>query len=172
MEDQHLWDQLKERFENFPAQLKVASLLLERGFQVTENGDINSGGMKIAHTLIAREAGVERKAVDNTVDTILSTPELKRVYTKLTQGCLLHEVAHELGMSAIGVIPESAFEKGMLAKVTEKISEKGLNILQAFAEHPYTSFEPKLIIVFEGKVPAELIPELRMLPGIRSIIVY
>jgi len=167
-----LWDQLKDKFQNSPAQLKVANFLFEKGFRVTENGDIKSGEIRIAYTWIAREAGVERKAVDNTVDTILSNPMLKKVYAKLRQVCLLYEVANELGMSAIGVVPDSAFEKGIMAKVIGKISERGLNILQAFAEHPEISSEPKIILVMEGKFPPELITQLRMLPGIRRIIVY
>lgn len=86
--------------------------------------------------------------------------------------CLLHEIASELGMSAISVIPESAFDKGIIARVSQKLSEEGLNILQAFAEYPYSSLEPKIIFVVEDEIPARLITQLKKLPRIRSITMY
>ena len=84
-----MWSQIERYFKDLPAQLKVAKLLFERGFQVREDGKVVSDGIEIPHTQIAKEVGVERRAVDSTVQTILSKPELKRIYTNLRQVCSL-----------------------------------------------------------------------------------
>lgn len=166
-----MWAQIEEKFKSFPAQLKVARLLFERGFQVTEDGEVKSGGIKISNAGIAREAGVERKAVDRTVKTILSGPRLKKIFGNLRQVCLLEEVAPELGLSTLVVMPKDAYQKGVLAKVAQRISEQGLNIVQVFAEHPEMSPNPRIIAIIEGRIPLEVINELKKLPTIRRITV-
>jgi len=167
-----LWSQIEKYFKDLPAQLKVARLLFERGFQVREDGQVISDGIEIAHTQIAKEAGVERRAVDSTVQTILSKHELKRIYKNLRQVCSLQEVARELNLGVIILVPENARQTGIIANVTRKVSEKGLSIRQALAEDPGISAQPKLTLIIEGEIPPELINELRSLPGTRSVTVY
>ena len=167
-----MWSQIEGYFKDLPAQLKVARLLFERGFQVREDGKVVSGGMEIAHTQIAREVGVERRAVDSTVQTILSKPELKRIYMNLKQVCSLQEVAREFNLGVIVFVPEDARQTGIIANVTKKVSEKGLSIRQALAEDPSISAHAKLTLIIEGEIPPELISEIRKLPGTRSITVY
>jgi predicted regulator of amino acid metabolism with ACT domain len=167
-----LWSQIERYFKDLPAQLKVAKLLFERGFQVREDGKVVSGGIEIPHTQIATEVSVERRAVDSTVQTILSKPELKRIYTNLRQVCSLQEVAREFNLGVIVFIPENAQQTGIIANVTRKVSEKGLSIRQALAEDPSISTQPKLTLIIEGEIPPELINEIRKLPGTRSITMY
>jgi len=167
-----LWSQIERYFKDLPAQLKVAKLLFERGFQVREDGKVVSDGIEIPHTQIAKEVYVERRAVDSTVQTILSKPELKRIYTNLKQVCSLQEVAREFNLGVIVFVPEDASQTGIIANVTKKVSEKGLSIRQALAEDPSISAQPKLTIIIEGEIPPELITEIRKLPGTRSITVY
>jgi len=167
-----MWSQIERYFKDLPAQLKVAKLLFERGFQVREDGQVVSGGIEIPHTQIAKEVGVERRAVDGTVQTILSRPELKRIYMNLRQVCSLQEVAREFNLGVIVFVPEDARQTGIIANVTRKVSEKGLSIRQALAEDPGISGQPKLTLIIEGEIPPELISEIRKLPGTRSITVY
>jgi len=167
-----LWKRIEKYFKELPAQLEVARLLFERGFQVREDGRVVSDGIEIPHTQIAKEAGVERRTVDSAVRTILSKPELKRVYKNLRQVCLLQEVAREFDLSVIIFIPKDAREKGIITNVTKLISERGLSIRQAFAEDPDLTSQPRLIIVIDGEIPPELIRDLRKLPGTRSITMY
>jgi predicted regulator of amino acid metabolism with ACT domain len=167
-----VWSQIKEFFKDLPAQQRVAQLLFERGFQVREDGKVVSGGIEIPHTQIAKEVGVERRAVDSTVQTILLKSELTRIYTNLRQVCSLQEVAREFNLSVIVFVPENASQKGIIADVTKIVSESGLSIRQALAEDPSTSEHPKLTLILEGDIPSDLIGEIRRLPGTRSITVY
>ena len=167
-----MWGQIKQFFKDLPAQERVARLLFERGFQVNEEGKVVSGTIEIPHTQIGKEVGVERRAVDSTVQTILSKPELKNIYMNLRQVCSLQEVAREFNLSVIIFVPENASQKGIIADVTKKVSEYGLSIRQALAEDPSTSNHPHLTLILEGEIPSELISEIRRLPGTRSITVY
>lgn len=167
-----MWSQIKNFFKDFPAQQGVAQLLFERGFQIREDGKVVSGGIEIPHTQIGKEAGVERRAVDSTVQTILSSDELKRIYMNLRQVCSLQEVAREFNLSVIVFVPENANQTGIIADVTRIVSEHGLSIRQALAEDPSISNHPKLTLILEGDIPSELINEIRRLPGTRSITVY
>ena len=167
-----MWSQIKIFFKDLPAQQRVAQLLFERGFQVREDGKVVSGGIEIPHTQIAKEAGVERRAVDSTVQTIISMVELKRIYMNLRQVCSLQEVAREFNLSVIVFVPENAAQTGIIAEVTRIVSESGLGIRQALAEDPSTSEYPKLTLILEGDIPSDLISEIRRLPGTRSITVY
>jgi len=167
-----MWSQIERYFRDLPAQSRVAKLLFERGFRVGENGKVASDGIEIAHSQIAREAGVERRAVDSTVRTILSKPDLRRIFMNLKQVCSLQEVAREFNLGVIVFLPENARRTGIIANVTKKISEKGLSIRQALAEDPGISTHPKLVLIIEGDIPPELIGEIKRLPGTRSVTVY
>ena len=171
-----MWSRIEKHFQQFPAQLKVAKLLFERGFQVREDshqeGRVVSEGIEIAHTQIAKEVGVERRAVDSTVQTILSHPELRRIYTNLKQVCSLQEVAREFNLGVIVLVPKNARETGIIAQVTKKVSERGLSIRQALAEDPGLNMYPKLTLIIEGEIPPDLISEIKRLSGTRSITVY
>ncbi|MEZ5335361.1 MAG: hypothetical protein R2741_09035 [Methanolobus sp.] len=57
----HMWSTLLRKFEKYPAQQKVLKILFERGFQVNDEGKVTSGAIEIAHTQLAREAGVDRR---------------------------------------------------------------------------------------------------------------
>ena len=167
-----MWSKIEKFFKELPAQERVAQLLFERGFQVNEQYKVVSGGIEIPHTQIAKEVGVERRAVDSTVQTILSTPELKRIYMNLRQVCSLQEVAREFDYSVIVFVPQDANQTGIISNVTRIVSEKGLGIRQVLAEDPSTSTHPKLTLILEGEIPSELFGEIKKLPGTRSVTIF
>ena len=167
-----MWNQIQNYFKDLPAQQKVAKLLFERGFQVNDDGNVVSGRIEIPHTQIAKEVTVDRRAVDSTIQTIRSTPQLKRIYQNLRQVCSLEEVAREFNMGVIVFIPENASQSGIIAQVTQMVSQKGLSIRQALAEDPETNGYAKLILILEGEIVPELIDDIRKLPGTHSVTVY
>lgn len=167
-----MWSQIEKHFKDLPAQLRVAKLLFEKGFQVRKDGKVVSDGIEIAHSQIAKAAGVERRAVDNTVKTILSKNKLKNIFMNLKQVCSLQEVAREFNLGVIIFVPNNAWQTGIIANVARKVSEKELSIRQALAEDPDISAHPKLTLIIDGEIPSELINEIRKLPGTRSVTVY
>ncbi len=167
-----MWSQIEKHFKDLPAQLRVAKLLFQKGFQVRKDGRVVSDGIEIAHSQIAKAVGVERRAVDNTVKTILSIPKLKNIFINLKQVCSLQEVAREFNLGVIIFVPNNARQRGIIANVARKVSEEDLSIRQALAEDPDISAHPKLTLIIDGEIPSELINEIRKLPGTRSVTVY
>ncbi|OYT26888.1 MAG: amino acid-binding protein [Thermoprotei archaeon ex4572_64] len=165
-----MWSRISKYFTNYPSRAKVARLLFERGFQVKPPDRIVSGEIEVPHTQVAKEIGVDRRVVKETVEMILENPELKKIYENLRQTCSLIDAAKYLGMDVIVFVPEDAKRPGIVAEVTKRISEKGLSIRQLFAEDPEASEEPKLVIVIDGKVPPDLIVDLKNIPGARKVI--
>ncbi|RLG58242.1 hypothetical protein DRN86_05820 [Candidatus Geothermarchaeota archaeon] len=90
----------------------------------------------------------------NTVKTILSCSELKRIFSKLRQVYLLLKAAPEFDLNVIVFIPKDA-----LLKVTKLIAEKNISTIQAYAEDLEMSLEHKFIIVIKGDIPLELFKE-------------
>jgi len=75
-------------------------------------------------------------------------------------------------MSVIVFIPQNASQSGIIAQVTQLVSQKGLSIRQALAEDPETNGYAKLILILEGEIVPELINDIRKLPGTHSVTVY
>ncbi len=165
-----MWSRISRYFTNYPARAKVARLIFERGFQVKPPYRVVSGEIEIPHTQIAKEVGVDRRVVRETVEMILQNEDLRRIFENLKQVCLLADAARYLGMDTIIVIPEDARKPGIVAEITSKIAKYGLSIRQLFAEDPESVEEPKLIIVVDGKVPPELIDELRSMTDVKRVI--
>jgi len=165
-------EDIKSHFNGFPAQWQVARLLFQRGFQVRDDGKIVSGNIEIAHSQVAKEVGVGRRAVDETAQTIISIPQLRKIYSNLRQTYSLEEVARQENLGVIVIEPMNPREKGVLSRITEEIYKERLEILQVFADHPSISSEPKLTIIFERKIPSKLVERLQKLEGIKNITIY
>jgi chorismate mutase len=66
-----MWAQVQKAFEGHPAQLNVARVFFGYGLRVREDGEIACGDIRIPAVQIAKEAGVDRRAVDATARVIL-----------------------------------------------------------------------------------------------------
>ncbi|MCZ7356440.1 MAG: amino acid-binding protein [Candidatus Methanoperedens sp.] len=167
-----MWSVLQEKFRNHPAQEKVIRLLLERGFQINDKGRVVSGNIEIAHTQIAKEIGVDRRVVDATCETILKDDQLMAIFKNVRTIPFLRDVAPQLGLGVIVIMPDNAAQKGLLGSVSSTVAEHGISIRQAVSEDPYLSENPKLTIITEGKVSGELVSALTRIKGVQSVTVY
>jgi predicted regulator of amino acid metabolism with ACT domain len=167
-----MWKEIMEKFEGLPSQKKVIELLLERGFQVTPEGKVASGGIEIPHTQIAHEVGVDRRVVDMTVKRILKEPKLKDVFGHIRSIAFLSEVAPFLGLSVIIIHPTDARERGILGDVAMLIAKRGFSIRQAVSDDPYLTDDPKLTIITDKNVPGELIEEIGRVKSVRGVEIY
>ena len=118
------------------------------------------------------EHGVDRRIVRATVHTIESSPELLRVFSRLRPIGFLKDVASVMGWSAIEIIPTNAGAPGIIADVTGVIATSGISIRQALVTDPDLSSDPRLYVITESPVPAELIPRLKSCRGVKSIVIY
>lgn len=167
-----MWQDVMEKFEGSPSQKKVIELLLERGFQVSHEGKVASGGIEIPHTQIASEVGVDRRVVDMTVRRVLTDPELKRIFENIRSIAFLAEVAPLLGLSVIIIYPRDAKEKGILGDVAREMARRGLSIRQAVSDDPYLVDDPKLTIITDKNIPGALIEEIGRLKSVKGVQIY
>lgn len=166
-----MWAALMDHFQRYPAQEKIVRLLIRNGFRVRE-GKLYSGDVELSDSAVGRAAGVDRRIVSATAQTIENTPELARIFTHFQPTLHLKDVAPNLGWGVIEIVPDNASRPGILAGVSSVISAEGISIRQAVVDDPYFSEEPKLFIVTEKSVPSTLIPTIQRVAGVRSVTVY
>jgi len=166
-----MWDKIANYFEKYPSQAKVARYLLKYGLRI-DSDQVMCGDVQIADSALARAAGVDRRVVKSTVETIKSDPTLLRFFSQLLPTNHLKNAASAMGWSAIEIVPMNAHEPGIIAAVAEILSKGNISIRQAIVDDPMTSEEPKLFIVTESQVPADLIPVVRQAKGVKGVTIY
>lgn len=167
-----MWAKIQDSFKGNPAQLKVARVLYKYGLRVKENGDVVCGEIRIPAVQIAEEAGVDRRAVDATVNTIFENQGLREIFSNLRPVPYLKGVARQLGLGLVEIISTDPTQSGIISEVTDVISKHGLIVRQSITDDPYFASQPKLTIITDEPVGGNVIEELRDLPSVESLIVY
>jgi predicted regulator of amino acid metabolism with ACT domain len=164
-----MWDLLEEYFARYPAQSRVAKLMLDRGFSVRE-GSVYAGDVALTDTALARAADVDRRVVKATVETIEDHDELEQVFAELTPTCHLRDAAPGLGWGVLEIVPTDASQPGILAGVASLIAGEGISIRQAIVDDPEFAEEPRLYIITQRPVPADLLPEIQSVAGVLEVV--
>jgi len=167
-----MWSEILSRFDRFPAQQRVISLMLEYGFGISPNGRIRAGSIEISHTDAARAVGVDRRVVDTTVRNIMEDEHLREIFENMRPIPLLRDVAPLLNLAVIVIEPHDARDVGILGAVTGTIASYGLSIRQAVSDDPYLVDNPRLTIVTDPDVPPELIRDLKAIPAVKGLTIY
>ena len=166
-----MWDKIANYFEKYPSQAKVARYLLRYGLRI-DRDHVYCGDVQVADSSLARAAGVDRRVVKSTIDTIKGDPTLHKFFSQLLPTNHLKNAASAMGWSAIEIVPVSAHEPGILSGVADILSRAGISIRQAIVDDPMTSEEPRLFIVTESMVPSEIIPLIRQAKGVKGVTIY
>ena len=167
-----MWNQIKNQLQEYPERLKVARVLVENGLSIQEN-KIYLNQIEIPPVRIARVAGVDRRTVNETINSIQSSPDLKLIFEEIRPaGHSLKEIAKPLNLGVLEITVVNAKSPGILANAAMILNRAGLSIRQAIVDDPELSPEPKLTIIVEKKIPGELIPEILKIPGIAKVSVY
>ena len=166
-----MWNQIKKRLQEYPERLRVARVLVENGLSA-KDGKIYLNQIEIPPVRIARVAGVDRRTVNETLNTIKTNRELRLIFEELRPaGHSLKEIAKPLNLGVVEITPDDAKTPGILAKSAMILSQANLSIRQAIVDDPELSPEPKLTLIVEKKIPGELIPKLLKVKGIAKIAV-
>ncbi|MCK5659724.1 MAG: amino acid-binding protein [Methanosarcinales archaeon] len=164
-----MWDKITDKLRKYPAQEKVIRLLFERGFQVSPDGRVVSGGIELAHTQIAKEAGVDRRVVSSTCELILSDTLLRSIFFNITPIPSLRDVAKALGFGVVVISPQDASEGGIIRDVTRVVSSHDVNVQQLHADDPRFVDSAKLTIILDEVVPDGLVEDLLLLDSVNSV---
>ena len=167
-----MWNKIKTQLDAYPERLKVARVLIENGLN-TNGGKIYLNQIEIPPIRIARVAGVDRRTVNETLNTIEENPELKMIFEEIRPaGHSLKEIAKHLNLGVLEITPVNAKSPGILSNAAMLLNRAGLSIRQAIVDDPELSPEPKLTLIVEKKIPGELIPELLKISGVAKVSVY
>src|SRR5947208_15354795 len=124
-----MWARFRPYFKGFPAQEKVAQLMVVYGLRVHE-GSVFAGDIKLSDTAMARAAGVDRRVVTATVETIDNNAELRAFFDALRPVCHLREIAPLMNWGAIEIVPTNATKPAILASDALIIAQTGISIRQ------------------------------------------
>jgi len=167
-----MWSNIRKCLEEYPERLKVARVLVENGLSV-RNGKIYLNEIEIPPVRVARVAGVDRRTVKETLNTIKTNRELRLIFEEIrSAGHSLKEIAKHLNLGVVEITPVDARMPGILANSAMILAKSGLSIRQAIVDDPGLSPEPKLTLIVEKKIPGELISEFLKVKGIAKISVY
>ncbi|MFQ5974854.1 MAG: amino acid-binding protein [Candidatus Hydrothermarchaeales archaeon] len=167
-----MWTEIEESFEGYPAQKKVALLLLELGFQINAKGRVVCGEIEIPHSQIGKEIGVDRRVVDATVARIQKNQKLKGIFASLHSIAFLRDIAPKLGLGVVVITVEDASKPGIVGRVASEIAEHGVAIRQAIADDPYFVENPKFTVITEKVVTGKLFEDLKKIEGVKKITIY
>lgn len=163
-------DILEGQFIGYPSQEKVAKVLIEQGIRV-ENGCAYCGGIKQSDSAIGRACGVDRRVVRATLERISATPQLDSIFTKLRSTLSMVELAPEIGCSSIVITPTDSTMPGILAEITEVLFKAKVSVRQAMVDDTGDKDAAVLVVVVYGKIPSDVLPELKTCRGVSSILI-
>ncbi len=166
-----MWARFRPYFKGFPAQEKVAQIMVQYGLRV-HGGRVYCGDIKVSDTSMARAASVDRRVVTATVATIEKSPELRSFFDRLRPVCHLRDVAPLWGWGAIEIVPTNASKPGILAGVATIISEAGISVRQVIMDDPEIVDNPHGFIVTEAPVPERLLPRIKQVDGVKSVVLH
>lgn len=166
-----MWQQIYTFFRQYPAQRKVAELLLRYGLRVRDDG-LFCGSIELSHAKVARAVGVDRRAVTSTVETIMEHDQLQPVFANLQPTSHLKEVAPHMGWGVVEIIPVDARQPGILAAVADVIADNDISIRQSIVDDYQLAEEPRLFIVTETPLSGDIIEAIRSCSGVRAVIAY
>lgn len=146
--------------------------MIELGLCLNEDGKIYCGNLKISDKSLATAANVDRRAIKSTIDSIKNDAELFNLFSNIMPaGTLLKNIAKSLNLGVIEIEVTSENEN-ILSAVTKIISEKKINIRQAYAEDIEMEEFPHLTIVTNEIVPGETINEFLKIKGVKRVSIY
>ncbi|MBE6499780.1 MAG: amino acid-binding protein [Methanobrevibacter thaueri] len=167
-----MWEKVSEKFDKYPARLRVAEKMIELGLSLGDDGKIYCGNLKISDKALATSAEVDRRAIKSTIQVIQEDKELYNLFNNiLPAGTLLKNIAKNLELGVIEIEVGTKSE-GILASTTNIISKKGISIRQAYAEDTELQENPILTIITETPIEGEIINEFLKIKGITRVSIY
>jgi len=163
-----MWGRVSEYFRRYPAQEKIANLLMEYGLKVKPDG-IYCGEIKIPDQAIADAVEGDRRMVAATVTTILRNPRLKQIFSKLLPTAHLKDIAPDLGWGVLDVAIGSETDKpGILASIVVLIANSNVNIKQVIVEDVDAPVV-HVVIITQTSMPGDSIHKIKAVNGVKSV---
>lgn len=169
-----MWHLIKEGFRKYPSQQKVLMKLITLGLSVKRDFEgvpkVYCGDVEVRASAIAQSLDIDRRAVLDALEKIVSDDQLENFFGNLTPVPNFGKVSAQLGMGVIQIIAESANKPGIVAGVSSIFSQEGISIRQVIVDDPELTDNPRATIVTDGQIPSNLISEIKKVPGIQAVL--
>lgn len=165
-----MWKHIAKYFKDYPRREIVAKKMLEYGLRV-KGKKIYCGNIELSDSKVARALKIDRRSISSTLDLINKNKFLMDIFSKLHPTCHLKNVASALNWGVIEIIPSDPSKPGILAEVTGIIAKNNISVRQAIVNDFELTEEPRLFIITEKSIPAKLIPKLKSINGVKSILI-
>ena len=167
-----MWEKVDKKFQKYPARIRVIQKMIELGIRISDDGKPYCGDLKISESALAKVSDVDRRVIKSTINLILKDDELSPIFKNIVPaGTLLKNLAKNLGLGVIE-IEVGKDSNGILASTSTMISEKNINIRQAYAEDTYLENAPVLTIITDEPVPGDLINEFLKIDKVKRVSIY
>lgn len=163
-------DRVLSAFKGYPSQEKVAMMMLNHGICV-KDGKAYCGEIELSDSALGRAAGVDRRVIRSTMERIEKDRKLNSLFSKLKSIALFSDVAPEIGCTTLEIVPTDASIPGILANVASIIYKAGISVRQAVVDDPEFNNDAHLIVVLDGQLPPEYIPQIKVSKGVSQIII-
>ena len=170
--DASIRDIIEKKFGKYPAQEKVVKLVFERGFQISPEGKVVSGGIELPHVQVGREIGVDRRVVDGAAKRIAADKELFELLRHMRSIAFLRDAAPFMGLGVVIIVPDDGADIGIISSVTAIISSAGYSIRQAVSDDPFLTVEPRLTIITNGILPGDVVNRIKQTKGVKGVSIY
>ena len=79
-----MWEEINTKFKKYPARMAVAQKMIELGLRVDKNNKIYCDNLKISDAALAKSAGVDRRVIKSTIETITKDEELSKNHCRFS----------------------------------------------------------------------------------------
>ena len=166
-----MWDEIKKEFAGYPAQEKVARLMMVHGLSV-RGGRVYCGRIEQSYSALAEVSGTDRRAVKGTISRIERSKKLAPIFSDLASICSFKNIATRMRWGIVEILPRDVTGPGIISGVTAIIAEEGISIRQIIADDPDFTENPKAFIITERPIPARLLPRIKSVDGVDAVVIH
>ncbi len=166
-----MWSNISQQFEKYPAQEKVAQMMMEYGIGVKEKTPY-CGEIAISFSALAKASGTDRRIVTATIETIATSKFLSSIFSNIQPTASYKNVAPIMNWGVLEIVPENVNQPGIISQVTGILAKKDISIRQVIADDPDVAEQPKAFIVTESQIPGKLLQQIKDVPGVSSVAIY
>ena len=166
-----LRQKIDEYLKGLYVQQKIAFLLIQNGLKIKDD-KIYCGPIEQSNSKIARAISVDYRAVTDTINRINQEPELKKLFSTIEPTSDLRNTAQQLGWGVVEIIQEDPRIPQVLAGISKIIADNDIVVKQMVVEDYELAEDPKVIIVTETPIPFELLSQMKIVKGVKGIIIY
>ncbi len=167
------WKYLDRKFQRGPSQLQAIRALISNGISVRQEAEaikFYSGNIEIKSNAVARGLNTDRRVIVELSRKIVEDEVLSGIFEKLRPLPNFGAASSDLGYGAIEIIPVSANTPGIVAGVLGIIARNGINVRQVIVDDPEINSDPRAVIVTDKPIDPSLLPEIRLVNGVKAVV--